>query len=99
MNDGTKVTTTKTSEYSNGLRITNTTNLHKSAFVDQAQGSQGLQAARQRYPDVVTMNAHDKQLKQDAQTNQPVNTPSMSTNMGNCQGNITKIIYVKDTPA
>lgn len=73
--------------------------LHKSAFVDQAQGDKGLTAARQRYPDVVTMKAIDKQQKQDTQTNQPPASPGLSSNIGNCQGAIVHIYYVKDAPA
>lgn len=63
----------------------------------KVQGQHGTNDAYQRVTNNTKQKTMDTISKQNPQQNQPVNTPNMSTNLGNCTGPAVKIFFVLDT--
>ena len=63
----------------------------------KVQGQRGTNEAYQRITNNTKAKTVDTVNKQNPLQNQP-SSPDMSTNIGNCQGPITKVFFVKDTP-
>jgi len=75
-------------------------NMAMSNFVSAKMQSQhGTKDAYQRITNTTKQKALDTAGKQNPLQNQPANVPSQSTNLGNCQGVVTRVFFTKDTPA
>ncbi len=76
------------------------TDMALSNFVStKVQSQHGTNDAYQRVTNFTKQTTMDAQSKQNPLQNQPVNQSAMATNIGNCQGPVTKVFFTKDTPA
>jgi len=79
--------------------LTTMVDMALSNFVSaKVQQQRGTNEAYQRITNFTKQTTLDTQAKQNPLQNQLLQT-GMSTNIGNCQGPVTKIFFVKDTPA